>query len=432
MIIRRARGRQRHRLMLGAAVACAALVASSLAACSSSGAQGSSSASGAVAAGSKATGTPIKVGVIGTYSGPLSSDTATGKLVSQAWADSVNAAGGIKGHPVQLFIEDDQGNPALSLTLLKQLVQQDHVVAIVGSAAQGTDAAWGTYLDQAGVPNVGGLGASAPSLTSQSFFDVAANIIALFYGTAAVAKEYGPSLAQLYCAGSAPCASTVPLLQAMGKPLGVSLPYSSAVDSAAPDYTALCQALKSSGVKSFSASITSDVLRRVAAQCSQQGVSATLISQISSQNFANLPGFSSVRFVDSRFPWFDTSRPATKAFHDAIAKYEPSLGTSSTPLNFIDPAVWASGKLFEAAVNAAPSGPITAKSVEAGLYSLHNETLGGLTGPLNFTRGHKTLNDCYFTYALKAGHWSEPEGFAPKCAPAGVVNAIVAALTQKK
>ena len=416
---------RRRRLVLGTALACVALLGAALAGCGSD----ASGADSAVNAGT-ATGTPINVGVLGTYSGPLSADTANAQYISQAWADSVNAAGGLKGHPVKLFIEDDQGNAAQSLTLLKKLVTQDHVVAIVGSAAQGTDGSWGTYLDKVGVPSVGGLGASAPSLTSPSYFDVSTNIIAQFYGTVAVAKEYGPSFAQLYCAGSAPCESTVPVLQAFAKSLGTTLPYSAPVDSSAPDYTALCQSVKSSGVASYSASLSSDVLARVAAQCGQQGVTAQLISQISSQDMASNPSFGSVRFVDSRFPWFDDSTPATKAFHAAIAKYAPNVGTSSDPLNFIDPSVWASGKLFEAAVQAAPSGPITSASIEDGLYSLHNETLGGLTGPLNFTRGHKTLDDCYFTYALTNGKWSEPDGLTPKCAPASAVNAIVASMTK--
>jgi branched-chain amino acid transport system substrate-binding protein len=412
-------GARRPGAWLGGVVAALCLTVS-LAACASSESSGGSSS-----------GSVIPIGVIGTYSGALSADTVVGKEVIQAWADNVNASGGLEGHQVKLYIEDDQGNPALSDELLKQLVEQDHVVAIVGSAAQGTDSGWGAYLDSTGVPNVGGNGAGTGSLTSKSFFDTSGNIISLFYGTAEAARTYGPKLAQLYCAGSAPCESTVGLLKAMGQPLGVSLPYSSAVDGSSPDYTAICNGVKSSGVQSFSTSIPSDVLKRVAAQCTQQGVNATMISQVSNQTMAGQPGFENVQFVDAHFPFFADSTPATKEFHDALAKYAPDLGTSEHPLNFIAPAVWVSGKLFEAAVKAAGTSNVTAASVKKGLYALKNETLGGLSGPLNFSPDKKILSNCYFMYVLKNGKFETPGGVQAKCAPSSVIDPIVAEMTAK-
>ena len=370
----------------------------------------------------------IKVGVVGTYSGALSADTAIAKDVIQAWADDVNADGGLDGKKIKLYIEDDQGDPAQSLKLVRQLVEQEHVVAIVGSAAQGTDSAWGPYLDKAGVPHVGGLGAGTGSFSSPSYFDTSGNLIALFYGTAEAASTYGSGLAQLYCAGSAPCASTVDLLNAMGEPLGVSVPYSSAVDGNAPDYTAICNGVKSSGVESYSMSLTSDVLKRVAAQCSQQGVEATVISQVSNQTMAGEEGMDNVQFVDSHFPFFDESTPATKEFHDALEKYAPDLGDDEHPLNFIAPAVWVSGKLFEAAVEASDSSEVTAESVKEGLYALDGETLGGLSGPLTFSPDEKTLNNCYFKYVLQDGEFSAPDGVKAICAPSEVVDPIIASM----
>ena len=39
------------------------------------------------------------------------------------------------GHPVKLTIIDDKGDPATGLAAAQKLVQQDHVIAIVGQAA---------------------------------------------------------------------------------------------------------------------------------------------------------------------------------------------------------------------------------------------------------------------------------------------------------
>jgi branched-chain amino acid transport system substrate-binding protein len=186
--------------------------------------------------------------------------------------------------------------------------------------------------------------------------------------------------------------------------------------------------IESSGAESYSTSLTSDVLDRVAAQCTQQGVKARMISQVSDQSMAGQPGFKNVQFVDSHFPFFADSTPATKAFHAALKKYAPQVGTKSDPSNFIAPAVWVSGKLFEAAVNAAGTSHVTAASVLKGLYALHNDTLGGLTGPLTFKRGKVTLNNCYFLYKLQNSKFTDPGGVKAQCAPSSLVNSVVKSL----
>src|ERR1700731_3354544 len=104
--------RYRRRAIAALAGAAGLLLAT---ACGSSG--------GGTASGSTSS---IPVGVIGSYSGPATSSIAGAKEAIQAWADSVNAAGGINGHPVSLFIKDDGGNVSTSVSEAKELVQQDH------------------------------------------------------------------------------------------------------------------------------------------------------------------------------------------------------------------------------------------------------------------------------------------------------------------
>jgi branched-chain amino acid transport system substrate-binding protein len=52
--------------------------------------------------------------------------------MEQAYFSCLNANGGVNGHPVQLFIETDQTNPAQIAAAAKKLIQTDHVVGIVG------------------------------------------------------------------------------------------------------------------------------------------------------------------------------------------------------------------------------------------------------------------------------------------------------------
>ena len=310
---------RRHAALAAVALALAALTS----ACSSS-ASGGSSSQGATPAGAE-----IPVGVIGSYSGPQSSTFASAQATMQAWADSVNAAGGIDGHPVHLYIEDDAGVAAKSLTEVKTLVQQDHVVAIVGQST-GDPAAFQRYVDSAGVPVIGGNPQSSPYLADPNWFAIGGNEVASFYGIAAAAKQNGSKLGNLYCAELPACAATQTLLQNFGQPLGLAVSYSSKVSASAPDFTAVCQGIIRSGVQSYTLGLGAATLKEVASQCKQQGLKARLIlSDVADSTFASDAQFNGVEVVDDIFPFFDESTPATKAFHAALRQYSPSVGTAA-------------------------------------------------------------------------------------------------------
>jgi branched-chain amino acid transport system substrate-binding protein len=166
------------------------------------------------------------------------------------------------------------------------------------------------------------------------------------------------------------------------------------------------------------------------AQCAQQGVKAKPVgSWVTTSAFASTPGLDGMESADPVFPFFDDSTPATQEFQAALKKYAPSVGASSAaPLTPVQMQVWASGKLFQAAVAASGNGPVTAASVKRGLYALKDETLGGLSGPLNFTPGKPSPENCYFTYKIDSGRFVPISGTKPVCAPAALVSAVSAGL----
>ncbi len=55
--------------------------------------------------------------------------------MANAYFNCVNDNGGIKGHPIKLYIETEQTNPAQIAGVAKQLVQTDHVVGIIGNTS---------------------------------------------------------------------------------------------------------------------------------------------------------------------------------------------------------------------------------------------------------------------------------------------------------
>src|SRR4249919_900375 len=140
----------RRTILLAAALALAAAGCSSSSSSSSSTASGtgstpaggSSSSAGAgtvntsscgTKPGVAATGTPIPLGAIATNQ-PGTSFTDIPNM-DKAYFDCDNANGGINGHPIKLYIETEQTNPAQIAALAKQLVKTDHVVGIVGNTS---------------------------------------------------------------------------------------------------------------------------------------------------------------------------------------------------------------------------------------------------------------------------------------------------------
>ena len=98
--------------------------------------------------------TEIDVGSIANVTGPLSSDFAPVVNGVQAYFSMVNAQGGVAGRKLKLaHQEDDQGSPTVDLSAAQQLVQQDHVFAVVGVGTPFFGGA--SYLAQQGTPTFG-------------------------------------------------------------------------------------------------------------------------------------------------------------------------------------------------------------------------------------------------------------------------------------
>ena len=179
------------RLLLSSALV-AIVVA--LSACGSTASSSTSSASSATQAASSSVAGPsgkaIVVGMICSCTGPESAAVGNNISVIKAWADHVNASGGLNGYPVKVITMDDQQNAATSLQDAKQLVEQDHVMAIVGESSF-VDASFAPYVQSAGVPVVGGSNFEASFQSNPDFFPSGGDQISGLIGQFALAKQAG-------------------------------------------------------------------------------------------------------------------------------------------------------------------------------------------------------------------------------------------------
>ncbi len=95
--------------------------------------------------------TEIKIGNTNPYSGPASAYGVIGKTISAYWK-SVNEAGGINGRKVNFITLDDGYNPAKTVEVVRQLVEQDKVLCTFNTLGTPCNTAIHKYMNQKKVP----------------------------------------------------------------------------------------------------------------------------------------------------------------------------------------------------------------------------------------------------------------------------------------
>jgi branched-chain amino acid transport system substrate-binding protein len=98
--------------------------------------------------GQKATGDPIKIGGIATKVPGIDFTWITG--MTKAYFDCVNDNGGINGRPIQYIAETETIDPQQIAALAKKLIEQDHVVGLVGNTSIIDCSVNGKYYAQQG------------------------------------------------------------------------------------------------------------------------------------------------------------------------------------------------------------------------------------------------------------------------------------------
>jgi branched-chain amino acid transport system substrate-binding protein len=95
--------------------------------------------------------------VIGTHQ-PLTGPAAPGysriSVAAKAMYDYINDRGGINGRTIDYRVEDDGYNPTRTVEVVKQLVLEDEVFAIVGGLGTPTHSKVVSYLNSEGVPDL--------------------------------------------------------------------------------------------------------------------------------------------------------------------------------------------------------------------------------------------------------------------------------------
>jgi len=373
---------------------------------------GAETASGA-GAGTKA---PLKIAMVGWLSGIGGQTTTPARDVLVAWSKWVNAKGGINGHPVQLYVADDGGNEARSVSIVRDLYENKHIIALVYYGS-GSAVAVANYAKSVSLPIIGGVTVEAVWNQNPMMFPASASTDGHFWGAAKLALDAGAKkVATVYCTEVSSCQQSNDTFVKYAKELGLEVVYQGRISFTQPDYTAECLQMHNAGAQAVVPVTENSSIVRLAQSCDRQGYKPTWDLSTTNDGMVKLPQFDNAIGAVISFPWFlHGDSPAIAEYTQALQKYAP--GRVDDGVDFQSGA-WVAGKLFERAAAKVSDNP-TKDEILEGLWAMRGESLGGLLpGGLarTFTRNQPTPETfCVFDPRIQGGKWVAPRGTTPIC-----------------
>ncbi len=95
---------------------------------------------------------PIVIGVPGAFSGPSGSLGDSVRQGVELKVDEINEKGLLGGRKIELVFRDHEANPDKGVTNMRELIEREQVVALVGETSSGVALAEAPVVNQAGVP----------------------------------------------------------------------------------------------------------------------------------------------------------------------------------------------------------------------------------------------------------------------------------------
>jgi branched-chain amino acid transport system substrate-binding protein len=380
-----------------------------------SGAAANGAAAGAAAA---AKGAPIIIGSVGTQSGIVGASISDGTRALQAWASAVNAQGGVKGHPVQVIVGDDGGDPSRHQQLIQQFVEEKHVVAFVYNSAPLSGQSSVQYLTQKRVPVIGSELGGQWFYTSPMFFPQTSSGLALTYvniaGIAGYVVPKGKTkVATLTCQEAQFCTDANRIWPQIAPSLGFQVVSQGRASLAQPDFTSECLSAKNANAQVLLMAMDTNSVGRVASSCARVDFHPvfSFATTVTVDRMRSDPNLEGTVLALPLAPWFQNNVPDVAQYRDTMARYSPGNTVTASGENG-----WAAAKLFELAESRA-SDPTTSAGILDGLWSIKNETLGGLIPSTTFTKDQNAPEvKCWSVVVITGGQFTAPEGGQMHCA----------------
>jgi ABC-type branched-subunit amino acid transport system substrate-binding protein len=337
------------------------------------------SSGGALASGTTkaASHTPIIVGGLAPLSDPYFALPEV-KPGEQAAIDSINAAGGVNGHPLKLDFCNTQLEPALELSCTRQLIA-DHVVAALDPVILlDTSGAEIQLLSKAHIAWFGGSGVGTFELSSSDSYPIASGLPGWSYGAVNVLKRYGATKVAVFAINTPSDVAGATVSQAAVTHLGLQFAGSvfgdPTTDPTLSSAAAQIVADNPNGVILQPTNLPLMVEALLGA--GYKGLMSTSSSLVTQAAITALGNQANGILVSSQTDFgTDTANPAVAQFAKNMYKYEPTAAVDSNSM-----AGYAAAELFAKVAATSTAKKVTGKAFIAAIHALSKPISIGLVG----------------------------------------------------
>ena len=351
-------------------VAIPLMAAITVSACSSSSSTSTSSGSG-----SGLKGKPVVLGLIGEENTAGLSFPDAQKAAKIA-ASAVNAAGGIKGRPVQIDFCNTQNSPQQSSVCAERVLGQDKAVMIAGGSTVTQTA---PLYQSAKLHNTFVLG-ELPYTNQDLTSSLSYPILPGAFGNLAVSSVLPKGTTTLAIPNYPTPASSQNIKRILAKlPSGIKTTQIS-VSLTASSFQSYCLKAKQAGAQVVLPLLASGALTTMASTCQQIGYSPTWLLSTGSIDSATVKTFSAKKLENRVI--VDYSASVLSQFQADTAKYGSSVGGLTDTYGDVTLTAWLAVKAAAKVLNA--SKDVTGSSAMAYLKGLSGGLDIGLSSPLNW------------------------------------------------
>jgi branched-chain amino acid transport system substrate-binding protein len=367
---------RKRSIQVAAVIGSCSLLISVMAACSSS--KSGQSAAGSSSA-SAPSGTSITIAQVTSFPSAASGDFPEQAAGFRAAVEGINAAGGIKGHPLKASICPDHADINQSRTCAQDAISDSHVVAIVGQDSFVGGPVIDPLFEAAGLANVGLQPITSTDFSCTVCFPIGGGPLTEALATPLILnKKFG---AKHIAMVTAPIAAAQQLVKAASTNFAAKVPggqiEGTYISNGTVDLSSYIAKMKSSGVDAIFI-FAGSLFRGVVKTADQLGFKVPLAA--TAQNVTSADGktlgalINNVTVVGVTQP-ASADLPGAAQFRADMKKYAPGQQQDGESL-----IAWTAVQMFAAAAKTS-TGDITRKSVLDGMTNMMNWNSGGIIPP---------------------------------------------------
>ena len=358
------------------------------------------------------------LGSVSLLSGPFAVAIKPMVKGAQTWVAATNAKGGLRCQKINYVIADDGGDPSRHQALVRQQVEQAKVQAFLQMSALLTGNTSVEYIRSKRIPVIGSDTVFDHFYSEPMYFpqQVTARpmLQAGVYGAGELAKLTKKSkFGMLYCVEAAICTTFAQEAKALSSKAGMEFVYGGQISVAQPSYLAECQAARDAGVEILWLANDPSGMSRTARSCASVNYRPQYIAFALDAGTAPSadPNHEGMALSTGTVPWFVNSTPATAEFHQAMKSFAPGQAVDAGALTG-----WVSGKFLEKAATQSPAPTLDSAGILAGLWTIKDDDLGGLTSPQLFSQDQPArVSRCWWLIQTVKGKWTSPNGGQRGC-----------------